>query len=505
MIYLNTKAKNALKSRTSAKAIIAGRGWGKSDYIGAEIYDCCQQMPRSLGALWGLTYSQILTKILPSAKKKLMSFGLREDRPNAPGHFTIGRKPPTYFQRPHNEPLRWENVICLFNGSACEFISVDRPELIAGGSYDWMIWDEAVYFPKDIHDTKCIPSLRGNRRFFGKCAKHGSRVYTSSQAWSPDGYWVEDQKWLRNDNGDLAMDEEGKKVLDPDFTFIHGTSYDNKAILGEKTLALWRRTIPKLTYDIEILAKRLERISNAFYDEFEKTTHTYIKSYKYSYDYEENEFGTFVQKNDVDRDGRLPMELGLDFGTSFNSMIVAQHHPKINELRFINVFFESNNQLITKMIKPFCQKYKNHPTKKIYLYGDPSGNKVGHMDTVTLFKKVEDYLTEQGWRVENNMMGKAYPLHKIRHQFINEILSEQNINLPKIRINMIRCKYLLTSMQNAPMDKHFKKNKSSERSSIPQETATHLSDAFDYLVYYKFYGMETNQAGGGMRIGGRVV
>lgn len=506
-VYLNTPAKQALISEASVIAIIAGRGWGKSDYVGAEMYDCMQKMPRSLGSLWGLTYNQILTKILPSAKKRLTSLGLKEDRPKSPGHYTIGRKPPDHFKRPYNEPLRWENVLCLFNGSAIEFISVDRPQTIAGGSYDYQIYDEAVYFPKDVHDAKAIPTLRGNVYYFKNCPKHGRRIYVSSQSWDPEGYWVEDQKYLRDDKtGELVLDEKEEPVLDPDFHFYTGSSFDNKHIITEKTLRLWRRTLPPVVWDIEIMAKRFEKITNSFYEQFNTKLHTYFRAYEYDYNYEKNEFGIFVKKKDADRDGNLPLKISFDFGTNFNSMLVSQYHSDIKELRFIREFWEANNQLIENLVKEFVNFYKDHKRKQVDLYGDPAGNKIQHMETISLFNKVAAYLRKHGWTVTNRMTGRAYPMHKVKHEFINGILSEEKPNLPKVRINFHACKYLLTSIKNAPMDKNQKKKKTSERQNIPQQTATHLSDAFDYQVYYFLYGKAKRATGGNpARLGRKAI
>ena len=482
--YLNPKALKAFKSLKQTIIVIAGRGFGKSTYIGAEIADCAQRMPRSLGSLWGLTYSQILTKILPAAKKQLIQLGFKEDRKNQPGHFTIGRKPPPYFKLPYNETQRWENTLCFFNGSGVEFISADRPELIAGGSYDYGIFDEAVYFPKSVHDVKAIPSFRGNRRYFSKCPKHGRRIYTSSQTWDPSGYWVEDQKYLRDENGELLYDQNHKKQLDPDIEFIHGTSYDNIAVLGAKTLALWKKTLPTAVYDIEIMAKRSGKIKGGFYEHLNQKKHTYIKSIEYGHSFEKSEFGVYVKKKDTDRVTDLPLILGFDFGTSFNSLVVGQHIPDANELRTIREFFEASNELIDDLVDPFIEFYSTHKNKFVLLYGDPSGNKIGQMEKLNLFQQIEERLVSKGWKVDNRMIGRAYPLHKVKHQFLNTLLKGEEDDLPRVQINLFACKFLLTSMKHAPLNKYSKKGKASERSGQPQETATHLSDAWDYLTYY---------------------
>lgn len=484
--YLHTKALAFVQSDYYITTAIAGRGWSKSTAGGARAVRLATLMPRSLGALAGLTYTQLLSKVLPSMQKEWMSMGLKADRKAQPGHYVIGRPPPAYFKRPINEPLDWENVITFWWGSAIQLLSGDRPNLMAGGSYDWAILDEAVYFPKDAHDTKLLPSMRGNTTIFGACPLHGSRSYISSQAWSPDGYWVEDQRYQREDGDRIRLNGEGKPLLRKDVLFIHGTSWDNVAILTPKVLNEWKRSLPSTTYDIEIMAKRQEKVADAFYSALDKRKHTYMPRGDYGYD-EQNEYGVYVRQADADRDPRLPLLWSFDFGTIFNSLVVAQWHPKTRELRFIRNFYESANDLLNNLVDVAGAYYANHAEHVIHLYGDPAGNRAAMMEAINLFEKIEQRLRTKGWRVVNHMEGRAYPEHKIRHQFINQLLTEQTPGYPYLRYNQYDCRELLTSMSNAGMTSKMKKNKSSERRDVDQATATHLSDAHDYLVYYHLY------------------
>lgn len=440
-------------------------------------------------------------------QKELQAAGLKPDQHGAPGHYVVGRRPPKYFKRPINEPLKWENVITFMNGSAIELISVDRPDLVAGGSYDYEMFDEAVYFPKDLHDTKAIPSLRGNLQYFGHTPLHGSRFYVSSQAWDPQGYWVEDQKWKKGKGGDFILDESGNLIPEEEVMFLTGPSHDNRVVIGDKTLAEWEK-LPALTYEIEILAKRQELVHNAFYGEFDTRHHTYTHAAEYDYD-EQNQFGIYVKREDTDRDPRLPLLVSLDFGVHFNSLVVGQFRYQDNELRILREFFESSNQLLENLIGPFADYYANHPTKEVELFGDPSGNKIQHMEQINLFEKIAEYLQKKGWRVTNNMGGRAYPEHKLKHQFINEVLKEEREGWPFIRIHFYRCKYLLTSIKNSPLTRKMKKDKSSEQRNQAQETATHLSDAFDYLLYYFLFpicaGVGQTGPSDGIRLGGRNI
>ena len=57
------------------KYLEAGRGWGKSTILGKKMRDFVVNLPRTTIALVGVTYSQILSKTLPSTIEGLEMFG----------------------------------------------------------------------------------------------------------------------------------------------------------------------------------------------------------------------------------------------------------------------------------------------------------------------------------------------------------------------------------------------------------------------------------------------
>lgn len=505
IIYLNPKLTQALNSHKPIVVSIMGRGGGKSTFLGVIIRRNIEQMPRSLGALWGLTYNQILTKILPSMKKMLLNCGLKQDQGiKSPGHFVIGKKPPPYFpQLPYNEPGNWENVLSFWNGAAIEFISLDRPDTGRGGSYDYMLVDEAVYMPKDKHDRIALLSLRGNRRYFGSSPFHGQRIYVSSQAWTQEGYWVEDQKFERDKTKQILKDEKGNPIFNKKVFCTIGTSYDNAAVLGIDTIEAWEAALPQSVVDVEIHSKRIEGGGDLFYDRFKESVHTYIKTYEYDHSHEKSEYGVYVKKEDVDRVSKMPLDVSIDFGTRINTMVIAQFHDKNRELRILQSLYEPSNKLISGLVAQFLKFYQNHGEKVVNLWGDPSGNKQQMEEKLSLFQMVAKELNANGWRAALKMKGRAYPRHKVRHQFINEILSETNPRLPRIRINRIRCKYLIGTLATVQKNDKGVKDKAMERADIDQRHATHDTDAFDYLIWYKFYKDSTKAANqhAGIRFG----
>jgi len=163
----------ALAWQGRRKIVVGGRGVGKTTYAGYEIYDCASRMPQSLGRFSSSTYKMILTNIFPSAKKVFNSMGFLEDQKGRPGHYVIGRKPPSHFQRPHNDILNYEYSMTFWNGAALSFVSEDRPDHARGASFDYGISDEAQLMDRAFYEQVLISTLRGNRRHFHKCYKHG--------------------------------------------------------------------------------------------------------------------------------------------------------------------------------------------------------------------------------------------------------------------------------------------------------------------------------------------
>jgi len=147
---------------------------------------------------------------------------------------------------------------------------------------------------------------------------------------------------------------------------------------------------------------------------------------------------------------------------------------------------------LSDLIKKIIDYYEPHRAtcNKIYLYHDRSGFKSEANSKTTLAQDVEDMLRTAGWQVFNRTPNTNNPSHILKFRLINEILEENNRSLPFVRLNEDNCPNLIVSMENAAVKQKedaFEKDKSSERSkTIPQEHATHLSDCFDYLLWWKY-------------------
>ena len=483
------KLRACLESKKQRKIALVGRGSGKSTYLGFEMYASAQQMPKSLGAYFGPTYGQILTKSFPSAKKMLLSMGLKEETKTQRGHFVIGRKPPAHFpEMPYTQPEIWKYMISFFNGAAVEFISMDRPDLGRGGSYDYQLFDEATLIKKSFHDSVAMFTLRGNRRYFKHCYRHGMQVYVGTQAYSSEGYWVEDQRYLQADGGEIILNQHGEKMHDPETLFVRGSSWENIAILGEKILKRWKQTLSKPVYQVEVECKKSDKVPNSFYPAWNPKRHTYQGGLEYDYD-DQSEFGIYTKRTDTDRNPKEPLIATCDFNAAQNSFLVFQEDKTASglEIRGINEFYEDGNEPVSAWLSDFLEIYKQHGRKVLFLYGDPGGNKRNNMDNRSLYDQIQTYLQAHGWKVYVKVRGLAYPNHKEKQKFFTTLMMEIDPALPRLRVHYIRCRWLIHSIENTPINPDFTKDKRSERQDVDQRTATHGSDAFDYLLWYRYH------------------
>jgi hypothetical protein len=478
-VYLNPKQQAFLASQAKKKVWIGGRGTGKTTVGGVAQWEKAIKMPRSKGFILGLTYNQILTKFLPPMIEMWERLGMKEHEGSSnPGHFVIGKKPPSNWATPFQSPRKYDNTISFFTGRCIELLSFERNNSSIGGSYDDAMIDEAVLIDKERHDKEIRPMIRGNIFRFADNHLHQQRIYVSSQSWLQKGYWVPD----------MAKEVDPKDSLKT--FYLESTTHDNIDVLGKDYLAALKRDLPYWTYQVEVLNRRLNKLPDGFYDEFNEDRHLYFDSFYYDQD----EHGRMVTKGDRDYNDKLPLEISFDFGARFTCMTVHQEdrdeYGQTVE-RVINSFYRKRDRttpegrsLIEAVLDDFVQYYGKH-RNLLKIWGDRNGNSLQANSRYTYYQEIEKKLKEKGYTTKLCVTGLD-AAHQVKHYLINRMLSEADKELPIIRINQNRCKNLIVSIQNAPVLPDFKKDKSSERQEIAQETATHFSDAFDAYFYHKY-------------------
>jgi hypothetical protein len=482
--YLNPVAMLYLMANQLVKILIAGRGFGKSFVNGISVLVKIVAMPRSRGLFIGATYTQILTSTLLPMKSAWEWFGYKEGI-----DFVIGKRPPQGFDTPYQKPDRYENVITWKNGATIVFGSMDRPQLIRGGNYDWVISDEALLIKEDQFSQIVVPTIRGSHPMLHGKPGHLSQEFTSSMPYGTMGEWLLNKQVEANNP-------------DNDTFYIEGTSWDNSEILTEKVLKQWKRQMPPLIYAIEVMNKRIRQMGSLFYPSL-TDAHWYTDSYEYNYiDNLGHNLGTVKKDSrwDKDCDPNAAIDISHDWG-AFNCITIAQKNDKPlyindqftipgNTVRFINYMYSNHPRIHKDIAIDFCEYYKHHKKKQLRQFGDKSGNDRQANSKDNLFQEFSQILTKNGWSVIKERTGDAEYL--ARHDFINTLHRQDDSSLPRVMYNANNCKEMRIALESTPM-KDGKKDKGSERNPrIKQQHATHVTDAHDYYLWFG-YNQRVNQ------------
>jgi len=458
-LYLNEKQLQFLQAMQPVKIALAGRGWGKSSLIGFGQRQKMSALPRAKFFFASTTYNQILTKTLPAAENIWQEMGMVEDV-----HYSVGKKPPKHFALPYAPPRKWQNVISIYNGFCIEMLSMDRPDLARGGSYDGGEVDEMALIKQEVVTKVLLPSIRGNSHRFSSPLHQQFCGYTSVP-WKPSGYWV--------------LDYEEKQKQDPDEYFlIEGTAYDNIEILGQKYIDRLEREMSYLEFQVEVMNRRFMKVPDGFYHAFDDKKHTYSPEYEYG----EGVRGiTVVGTKDVNSEALL--EVSFDFSGWFNCCTIWQEQG--NTERCVANLYVKEDQKLNELIKKFCQRYKEHKVKFVRVWGEPRGHDPLPM-TPSIYETIKALFESEGWGCEIAVKAGRTNNHLERHQFMADILLERNPTLPKVSINEESCKELIIAIQVTEITQDMKKNKSKEKDrNFPQEHAPHLTDTMDYYLIQK--------------------
>lgn len=456
------------------KMFVGGRGIGKTTIFADEIVDNAIAMPRAKFGFMGLTYFHVRTKSMPAIIKQLEARGLYRDI-----HYFIGHKAPKKykFPEPYLPPLDYKNCIHFWNGTVVEFISFDRPEMARSGSYDFFFGDEAAKLKHSALVSDVLPANRGNGDKFGHVPQHNGTLFATTMPLDQQGQWVFEY-------------EEKMEEFPEEYLYLEAPSTENIKVLGEQYFRDLKRSMPEAIYSLEILNIRRELNIKTFYPTLSQT-HFYPPVYDYSFIDGKEVYSDKQLKaiDDCRKDGDLnmnrPLDVSFDFGANINCCVVGQESTI--QYRLLKNFYTEKPLILNDLLKLFCDYYKYHKKKVIYLYGGSDGRKSQANSVTTLFQDVNKYLSKEGWTIVD-MYREFEVLHMDKYRFYYKYLSGTQVHIKPLGINNDNCRELIVSMQDAPMvDGEFKKDKKSEKNdNIPQWKATHLSDAADNLLYWKF-------------------
>lgn len=529
-LYFNRAQRNFLLNLPTTKfgKSIWGRGTGKSSVIAWLMHIINLRMPRSCWIIQGASFQQILTRTLPGTLASLEKLGYKRDV-----DYFINRFPPYKYYLPYQAPAKAEHCIFLVNHTnkcvvAFTLFSQDRASS-RGPNRDGCIVDESLLLDVDKFNSETKPTIRGNREYFGKIKMHEGVFHFSSMPHSESFLFDDIDYYEKNGSNVLQLRD---KITSLQYEFVlqndkhlmlelwseiyelekqvnfyshkgmyysEYNAFDNIKQLGLSYIKNQLNSTSELLFLIEILNKRIRKITGSFYAHLDRNHHGYKGHFDYNYldnmelDFTKLTNATCLQDKDCLSD--LPLCIGLDYGTAINWLVVGQHLQSINQFNFLRNFIVKSPKIIDDVIKDFCKYYKDHKKRLIYLYGDAEGNnpRANVPGQTSYVEQVMALLRAEGWVVINKNTNRTNPEHHFKYLLWSRCLNpktEFKSIYPVIRFNLIGCKELLLSMEQSPVkddNSRIGKDKGSEKKrNKDRELATDGGDAADQIIYGLF-------------------
>lgn len=464
-------------ARQPKKYFEGGRGAGKTTILGKRLRDVASNLRRSSNALVGCTYSQMLSRTLPSAIEGLEMYNLFQDVDYVIGKcgkrngFEMPYQPPT-------GPSGWNNIIHFSNGTIFQLVSLDNPNSGRGLNSTTITGDEAALLdPEKLYINVKATNRVAKKAIYGNNPLVGSEAYYSSTPINKKGKWF--------------VEMEKKAMENPKtYFFLKCSAKSNPYLRKEWFKEMKEEASSELIYNAEILNIRPKEIVDGFYGNLNPDKH-YYEDYNNSY---LETIGVVARSehfnSNQDNDVRVnePLIMSVDFGV-FNCCVVSQVQD--DEYKVLKSFFVKSPKLLDDLfIEQVIPYYRPHQDKFVYLYGGHDGNNRLPNDERTYFQQIIEVLTAHGWTVYLMTHGAA-PTHTDKYLLINAMLKEHQTRLPKIRINEHNNPDLIIALERTEAKEALKggieKEKKDERNKLfPQQHAPHLTDAFDIPIMTMF-------------------
>lgn len=451
----------------------AGRGTGKSFIVSWRVKDIVNYMPRAKCAIVGRTFEQLLTRTLPSTIKGLGELGFVKNL-----HYFIGTAPPKKWkwEEAYEAPLAYDYCITFYNGTTFQLVSLDKTESGRGFNFDAVIGDEAALLDYEKLQNNILLSLRGNLEYFQRCALHQSTLFVSTTPVSSKGKWF------------IKREEIARQ--DPEnYLYLIAPSRYNLKNLGNEYFRNLKRTLLPHIYAAEIDCIRSGTADKPFYPTFNVHTHTYLASndsYLFKIVDHEDKLAERSCRFDVDVNTMQAIDIALDYNAAISWLVAGQSSAQTYNI--INSLFILSPKTLDNLIQEFCEYYRFHIKKEVNYYYDHTAVGKDAARSSSYSDIVTDIFIKNGWVVNKIYCGQA-PRHETKKIFFEKLFLEKDPTQLKCRINQDRNKELITSIEQAgAVDGRdgVKKDKSTEKKKdVPDQEATHGSDAFDTLVYFK--------------------
>ncbi len=454
------------------------RGSGKSTIIAYFMREMVMTMPRATFVLVGNTYSQILSRTLPSTIEGLEMFGLYQDI-----DYVVGRCGKKHgYAMPFQPPNQWNNVIHFANGVCFVLVSLDNPNSGRGLNSYGEIGDESALFDNEKLFTNVKTTNRAKKEIFSKARLLGAEIYVSSTPITKKGKWFTDMESVAKANPEKYL-------------FSQASAKSNPYLRADWFQKMKEQSPSELLYNAEILNIRPKEIVDGFYANL--TLGHYYTDYNNSYlesigVVAKPEHFNCNQDNDVRKNE--PLIMSFDFGV-FNCCVVSQLQGDVYKV--LKSFWVKSPKLLDDLlIEKVIPYYSPHQEKIAYIYGGADGNNRLPNSPKTLFEQIQDILGKHGWTVYI-LQKKTVATHFDRYLLFNAMFRGYS-NLPSIAINEDNNADLIIALERTEAREGLtggvEKVKKDERNPLfPQQHATHLTDAFDAPIASMFLDQFKNQ------------
>jgi hypothetical protein len=515
-------------SKLASAVSLWSRATGKSTLIAWLMHLIVTKMPRSCWAIVGSTYTQILTRTLPSTIASLERLGYLKDV-----HYFIGRKPPPAWgwPEPFERPVRYDHFIIFYTGAGFHLVSQDgNGSSSRGVNLDGYIGDEALLLDREKLGTDIIAANRGNKDRWPGCQLHHGKFFFSSMPWGDTGKWLLDEAAYYERDGQnfslvrermiglqlefvdarstktrLALYEEilalsaqlafypnptklrrGGKEVAKGMLYSEANIFDNLVNLGIPYLEEQRRELSDFMFLIEILNQRPKSVEAGFYPKLAAHHAEECDNNAYVAGLEFNLSRLQVRDSRMDGDCRAhqSIRMSVDWGATISTMLLAQVHADVGAYRFLRGLYVKHPKLIKDLAKLFTTHYAYHLNKTVELIQDNEwGNKRSPDSKLTYNEQLIEELRAAGWRVRIIDQGRA-PDYDVRYKLAMDLLGEEDARQLRIRFNKVACKDVLTALSMAPIrigskGQTEKDKRSEQRKTTPAQEATHFTDNVD--------------------------
>lgn len=523
--YFNKIQREAMVIQAHNEYFVCARGTGKSEGLDARfILRNVWAMPGSMGALISPTYAKAWGNTVPAICHALSTWGYMQNI-----HYFVGRQAPKKagFKLPKRIPLQdaWSNCIHFWNGTILIVLSLNNGMSANSMSLDWVIGPEAKFLNYEKIKNEINPANRGNLQYFDYSPWHHSEMYTTDMPTSRTGKWILDKEkemnakhidlirylyrekklterntelsevWRHKRCADLEKELAYARKFQPveddtkrrEYTTFYGEYdiFDNLEVVGEDFIWQMKRDLPPLVFRTAMLNERLFKVANGFYSALEDKIHFYIAP-----EVGDGSAGDYIARrgcqNDGDYNEKEPIHVAFDSNAAISTACVAQLDNEKRVMRTIRSFFVKTPRKLDQLVQDMCDHYSPSANRNVVVYYDHTfvwktgNNSESYIETIQRIFEKNNYVTTLIY------IGQA-PRHDWKHTQIDMALKGSNELFFPV-FNEMNNEYLRIAMNRAGVKlgrNGFEKDKSEERlddsPDCPDETKTHITDAWDTL------------------------